>query len=551
MWTDDALALLRLTPGSSRARHTLDALAAASVVFAPLTAGYVRYLAHEDASARELYRTAHAAPSATALERAVASFYLAAIAERAGDVAGALDLYARSIAEEPAGYLADDARWWRALLLEEGEPAAAAGGRERAATASRWHALLRAETGAIAAPLPPAASYDPTALASLLEAAAAGSGESATLRLPSAAAGEWAPSRGGEAAALEWIDARFGARPAGLPSALDDGALRVALLLAEVGEPSVARALLREVTARYRDRPHELYAIASIASAAGLVDSALWAAETLLRPLDAAARAELPPALAALAYPAPFGSEVLDAAVAEGVPPLLLLALMRQESAFNPQAGSSAQAYGLTQVIGPTGRQIAPRWACRGSPRCSSSPRARCASARTTSRRSSTPSTATCWRRSPPTTAGRRTRDAGERSSAVRGPTATSRPSTSRRRGSTWSACSRTTRGTATTTAPPRSPPCAEGEAERAGGRAFVAAAARPPLYSERLARGSRGLRAAHHASGETAVTRRTGARPAGGGARGCRSGRGSRSASRAGGSTASARGWPRAAGAM
>jgi soluble lytic murein transglycosylase len=50
---------------------------------------------------------------------------------------------------------------------------------------------------------------------------------------------------------------------------------------------------------------------------------------------------------------------VLDAAVAEGVPPLLLLALVRQESAFNPQAGSSAQAYGLTQVIGPTGRQIA------------------------------------------------------------------------------------------------------------------------------------------------------------------------------------------------
>jgi soluble lytic murein transglycosylase len=187
----------------------------------------------------------------------------------------------------------------------------------------------------------------------------AGSGEAATLRLPPAAASEWVPSAGDDAAALAWLDARFGAQPTGRPRASADAELGLALLLADVGESAVARALLGEVAARYRDQPHELYAVATAVSAAGLVDWALWATETLLLPLDHEARTELPAAIAALAYPAPFGGEVLDAASAEGVPPLLLLALVRQESAFNPGAGSSAQAYGLTQVIGPTGRQIA------------------------------------------------------------------------------------------------------------------------------------------------------------------------------------------------
>jgi soluble lytic murein transglycosylase len=405
-WIDDAQALLRLTPGSGRAQEALSALEAADAPVAPLTGAYVLYLAHADASAAASYEAAHDSPSAAAAEQAVASFYLAAIAERAGDVSGALAGYARAIAEDPAGRLADDAHWWRALLLEaDGEPAAAAeafaelvarhprsrfadeaairgplalagagetaaaldGLRtiaetqsgERAATASRWHALLRAETGAAAAALPSPSSYDPTALGSLLEGALASSGEAATLRLPPAAAGEWAPNAGDEQAAIGWLDARFGAQPAGRPRASADAELGLALLLADIGESAVARALLGEVTARYRDQPHELYAVATAASAAGLVDWALWATETLLRPLDHAARAELPAAIAALAYPAPFGGEVLDAASAEGVPPLLLLALVRQESAFNPGAGSSAQAYGLTQVIGPTGRQIA------------------------------------------------------------------------------------------------------------------------------------------------------------------------------------------------
>ena len=106
-------------------------------------------------------------------------------------------------------------------------------------------------------------------------------------------------------------------------------------------------------------RAYALLDLARASSEAGLHDIALVAALRLLAPLGPAERAEASLALELLAYPAPFTEELLAAAEAEGVPPLLLLALVRQESAFNPDAGSPAGALGLTQVIPPTGAQIA------------------------------------------------------------------------------------------------------------------------------------------------------------------------------------------------
>jgi soluble lytic murein transglycosylase len=49
----------------------------------------------------------------------------------------------------------------------------------------------------------------------------------------------------------------------------------------------------------------------------------------------------------------------VDSARANEIPSLLLAALVRQESAWNPTAVSSANALGLTQVTVPTGQQIA------------------------------------------------------------------------------------------------------------------------------------------------------------------------------------------------
>ncbi|HJM74888.1 MAG TPA: lytic transglycosylase domain-containing protein [Dehalococcoidia bacterium] len=86
---------------------------------------------------------------------------------------------------------------------------------------------------------------------------------------------------------------------------------------------------------------------------------ALSASTSVLALLTPQQRLSTPLAIEQLAYPLPFGEDFREIAVEAGVPPLLLLALVRQESAFNPDAVSFANAIGLTQVIPPTGEQIA------------------------------------------------------------------------------------------------------------------------------------------------------------------------------------------------
>ena len=61
------------------------------------------------------------------------------------------------------------------------------------------------------------------------------------------------------------------------------------------------------------------------------------------------------------AYPAAWADLVFEQSARNNVDPLLLLALMRQESSFDPRAQSPAQAMGLTQVVPSTARAIAAR----------------------------------------------------------------------------------------------------------------------------------------------------------------------------------------------
>jgi len=59
-----------------------------------------------------------------------------------------------------------------------------------------------------------------------------------------------------------------------------------------------------------------------------------------------------------LAYPKGFWPSVKKEASAFGVDPYLVLALIREESRFNPKAVSSSRARGLMQIIAPTARKI-------------------------------------------------------------------------------------------------------------------------------------------------------------------------------------------------
>ncbi|HEY1204256.1 MAG: transglycosylase SLT domain-containing protein [Bryobacteraceae bacterium] len=70
-----------------------------------------------------------------------------------------------------------------------------------------------------------------------------------------------------------------------------------------------------------------------------------------------------------LLYPMPWRSELERNARLHGLDPYIVAGLVRQESEFNPQAVSPAQAYGLTQILPSTGRLLlkAPRRSFRAS----------------------------------------------------------------------------------------------------------------------------------------------------------------------------------------
>jgi soluble lytic murein transglycosylase len=74
----------------------------------------------------------------------------------------------------------------------------------------------------------------------------------------------------------------------------------------------------------------------------------------LRRPPDVKGRA-----IWAMAYPPAFSRFVERYASASGVPPTLLQALMREESALDPAAVSAAGAIGLTQLMLSTAQQVA------------------------------------------------------------------------------------------------------------------------------------------------------------------------------------------------
>jgi soluble lytic murein transglycosylase len=59
-----------------------------------------------------------------------------------------------------------------------------------------------------------------------------------------------------------------------------------------------------------------------------------------------------------LAFPRPHIESVTEEAARMGVDPALIYAVMREESAFDAEAVSPANAYGLMQVISPTARRF-------------------------------------------------------------------------------------------------------------------------------------------------------------------------------------------------
>jgi soluble lytic murein transglycosylase-like protein len=75
---------------------------------------------------------------------------------------------------------------------------------------------------------------------------------------------------------------------------------------------------------------------------------------------DASASTLATPAAGASALPAgtPFAAQITASAKRNGIDPALLAGLIKQESGFNPHAGSAAGAQGLTQLMPGTARGL-------------------------------------------------------------------------------------------------------------------------------------------------------------------------------------------------
>jgi len=402
-WQDLAVSAMTTEPGSTAARAALDLLDAYNEAYPRLTAAFVAYRAFRNDDAIARYQTLIDEDVLTVEQDGEAWFYLGALYERAYNGEAAIEAYASALAVAPDGRFADDARYWRGRVLEElARPRDAAteydllvedfpgsgfaedarlraavalglagSGAEStarlaaitrtaspsaAAKAAHWHDVLVALFDAPPADLAPAAEYDPTSYVAAFDA----SGEAVVGPIPEAAREEIpVPVADNRAPIDAWIAEVLNATRDVSAPILEASSVQLAWMLADAGEPGVARGLLNTELYSRTSQPYELVGLAYEAKARGLYDVTMNAATVILGQVTPTQRLAAPRELLSLAYPVPYLPETLAAAEEFEIPSLLLYALMRQESWFNPSAGSSAGAFGLTQVIYPTGEAIA------------------------------------------------------------------------------------------------------------------------------------------------------------------------------------------------
>ena len=105
--------------------------------------------------------------------------------------------------------------------------------------------------------------------------------------------------------------------------------------------------------------PRLLLEAAQAAVAAGHVGAAIVTVRQIYPQLDARPFDQVPRDVWMAAYPLPFGNSIRQWSAHAGIDPMLTAGLIRQESAFEPDAHSGANAFGLMQLLPKTARQMA------------------------------------------------------------------------------------------------------------------------------------------------------------------------------------------------
>jgi len=163
---------------------------------------------------------------------------------------------------------------------------------------------------------------------------------------------------GAEEWLVEWTG-RSGSAGALPQAVLDDGHFQRGAELWRLGWVDPAKDEFESLRTAYENDPIALYALSLHWRDIGLYRSSLKAAARLIVLSPAKTADHAPAFIARLAYPTYYADLVIPEAEAYGLDPLLMFALIRQESEFESIATSSASANGLMQIIPTTGRDIA------------------------------------------------------------------------------------------------------------------------------------------------------------------------------------------------
>ncbi|MDI3339549.1 MAG: lytic transglycosylase domain-containing protein [Sphaerobacter sp.] len=398
----DLRAAAAAAPDSPYAAQAVDALAAMSAADAVPAEERGLALYHAGRYPEAIAALTAALDGSGASERA--RYYRGLSRARAGDVAGGVEDLREVARRQPDGPLAAEALLQAARLMEEAGDAAGARAAyealrvrypesEAAAEARFRLGLIAYVAGDVGAALRAwsaggdarvlfwlgkarAAAGDDAGAQAVWEAAARadpndyyglrarerrrGEPDLAALTTPRAAPD--AGSAGPElwAAVAPWFQAQgvdVTMERAAVES--DPGFLRAVTLL-DAGMVQEAGWEIQALAEAYAADAPRLVALAATLAARGETAAA---ARVVARVVDAAGASDppVPAVLERLRYPIPYREIVWEAARRQAVDPLLLVALVMQESDFNPNARSPAGAVGLAQIVPATGQEIARR----------------------------------------------------------------------------------------------------------------------------------------------------------------------------------------------
>lgn len=402
-WAEEAGQVMAQYPATGAAREGLRSLLEAGVEVDAYDEGLVYYRHFENEEAvGALTRFLGEGPEDAGA--AAARYYLGALQERLGDDEAAIDEYETAYQLAPDGGLAPNALWWWGRLLEkQGRPeeavsvyelmtsehptsefAADAAFRVGLVLYRQERFLQAANVWRSAAATARSAGDRACAMLWVAKAELAGGEEGLAIshleelrrREPlnyyglraevllrevldgertATATPSVTPEEGG---VVGWLKSATGeSTDDGWMLWLDKRWLRGLDLLA-LGMPREAGAELRNLM--YSSRGvMGLWTLSRTARGLGLTEISARSAQLILERVPEEKVAGAPEELLRLAYPSDYEELTDSAEEEEGVSALVMLALIRQESFFDPLAGSVAGASGLTQVIPSTGEEIA------------------------------------------------------------------------------------------------------------------------------------------------------------------------------------------------